>query len=58
MTQNAEECHFLSAKELSALLIISKHCGGFYCLHCLHSFSIENNCEYHKKVKIKIFVML
>ena len=50
MIQNAEEWHFLSAKELSALLIISKHCGGFYCLHCLHSFSIENNCEYHKKV--------
>ena len=50
MIQNAEECHFLAAKQLSALLITSKHHSDFYCLNFLHSFSIENNWEYHKKV--------
>ena len=39
-------------KKLSALFtgITCKHHGGFYCLNCLHSFTIQKKCESHKKV--------
>ena len=60
---NAEGCHYLAIKKLSALLrgITSKHHDDFYCLclNCLHSFAKENKRESHKKyVKIKTFVTL
>ena len=40
------------SKKLSALLRgeTSKHHGDFYCLNCLHSFTVENKGESHEKV--------
>ena len=39
-------------KSISALLrgITSKHVGGFYCLHCFHSYRTENKLKKHEKV--------
>ena len=52
MIPNGEGRHYLTVKELSALLrgIMSKHISDFYCLNCLHSFATENKCESHKKL--------
>ena len=40
------------SKKLSALLkgITCKHHGNFYCLNCLHSFTMKNKLECHEKL--------
>ena len=50
--KSKQRWHYLAIKTLSALLrgITPKHHGDFCCLHYLHSFAAENNCESHKKV--------
>ena len=47
-----EKWHYLAVKSISALLrgITSKHVGGFYCLHCFHSYRTENKLKKHEKV--------
>ena len=50
--------HHLAVKKQSALLreIMSKHCGDFYSLNCLHSFRTKYKLELDQKVfEIKIF---
>ena len=60
MIPNGEARHYLAIKKLSALLrgIISKHHGGFYCLHCLILLQQKQNLNRMKTyLKAKIFVM-
>ena len=49
---SGEGWYNITLKTLPALLrgITSKHHGDFYCLNCLHSFTI-NQPESHKKVR-------
>ena len=44
--------HYLAVRKSSALLheINSKHEGNFYCLNCLHSFTIENKLKSHERI--------
>ena len=51
MIADGKKRHYLAVK-LSALLrgITSKHDGDFYCLNCLHLFSIENELKKHANV--------
>ena len=60
MIPNGEARHYLAIKKLSALLrgIISKHHGGFYCLHCLILLQQKQNLNRMKTyLTAKIFVM-
>ena len=52
MISNGEGWHYLTVKNLSALLIgiRSKGNGEFYSLNCLHSFRTKNKLESHKRV--------
>ena len=61
MISNEEGWHYLAVKKLSTLLrgIKPKHDGNFFCLNCLHLFTIKNKPESREKnVKIQIFVVL
>ena len=50
--EEKEGWHYLAVKRLSSLLrgVTSKHHGDFYCLNCLHSFTIENKFKSHEKI--------
>ena len=60
MNPDGEGWHYFAIKEVSSLLrgITSKHGGDFDYMSCLHSFRTKNKPESHKKMKIKIFVVL
>ena len=58
MIQNKEKCYHLVVTMLSALLgrMTSFHDAHFYCLNCLHSFTIKKNLNRIKRYrKIKFF---
>ena len=52
MITDGKKWHYLVVKSMSALFsgITSNNNGDFYCLHCFHSYRIENKLKKHEKV--------
>ena len=52
MITDGEKWHYLAVKSLSSLFkgITGNNNGGFYCLNCFQSYTIENKLKKHKKL--------
>ena len=60
MISNGENWHYLVVKNLSRLLrgISSNHDEVYYCLNCFHSYRTENKLNAHKKIYVKIMIIV
>ena len=60
MITDGEKWHYLIVKNLSGLLRerTSNHVGDFYCLNCFCAYSTKNKFEEHKKIYMKIMIIV
>ena len=60
MITDGEKWHYTAVTRLSELLrgITSNHNGDFYCLNCFHVYTTNNKLEAHKKIYLKIMIIV
>ena len=60
MITDGEKRHYTAVTRLSELLrgITSNHNGDFYCLNCFHVYTKKNKLEAHKKIYLKIMIIV